>query len=121
SKRAARESDLLAFEIGVSKGHPAAVMCSYNRVNGDFACENKWLLTDVLKTDWKFPGFVVSDWGGTHSTEKASAAGLDNEQPMADFFGPKLKEAVEAGRVPMSEIDDHARGVLRSEFLAGLV
>ena len=67
SKRAARESDLLAFEIGVEKGKPAAVMCSYNRVNGDFACENKWLLTDVLKKDWKFPGFVLSDWGGTHS------------------------------------------------------
>src|ERR1039458_8423754 len=80
-KRAARESDLLAFEIGVQTGHPAAVMCSYNRVNDDFACENKWLLTDVLKKDWQFPGFVLSDWGGTHSTEKASAAGLDNEKP----------------------------------------
>jgi len=57
SKRAARESDLLAFEIGVAQGHPAAVMCSYNRVLGDFACENKWLLTDVLKKEWQFPGF----------------------------------------------------------------
>src|SRR5439155_5717573 len=57
SKRAARESDLLAFEIGVEQGKPAAVMCSYNRVNGDFACENQWLLTDVLKKDWKFPWF----------------------------------------------------------------
>ena len=47
-------------------------MCSYNRVNGDFACENKYLLTDVLKKDWKFPGFVLSDWGGTHSDVKAS-------------------------------------------------
>src|SRR5271166_4867556 len=69
-KRAAHESDLLAFEIGVLKGKPAAVMCSYNRVNGDFACENDWLLKEVLKTEWKFPGFVLSDWGGTHSTEK---------------------------------------------------
>src|SRR6185437_12403452 len=64
---------------------------------------------------------VISDWGGTHSTEKASAAGLDQEQPMADFFGPKLKEAVQAGRVPMSEIDDHARRVLYAEFLSGIV
>ena len=63
SKRAARESDLLAFEIGVTQGHPAAVMCSYNRVLGDFACENKYLLTDVLKKDFQFPGFVLSDWG----------------------------------------------------------
>jgi beta-glucosidase len=64
---------------------------------------------------------VISDWGGTHSTEKASAAGLDQEQPMADFFGPKLKEAVEAGRVSISEIDDHARRVLYAEFLSGIV
>ena len=88
-KRAARETDLLAFEIGVLDGKPAAVMCSYNRVNTDFACENKYLLTDLLKKDWKFPGFVLSDWGGTHSTEKASAAGLDNEEPGSFFFGDK--------------------------------
>ncbi len=81
-KRVLHETDLLAFEIGISIGHPAAVMCSYNAVNGDFACENKYLLTDVLKQNWKYPGFVVSDWGGTHSTVKASAAGLDNEEPL---------------------------------------
>jgi beta-glucosidase len=121
SKRAMQESDLLAFHIGINIANPAAVMCSYNRINGDYACENKYTLTDVLKGDWGFKGFVVSDWGGTHSTEKASAAGLDNEQPMDDFFGPKLKEAVDAGRVPMSEIDDHARRVLRSMFLSGVV
>ena len=119
--RAMQESDLLAFHIGIQIGNPAAVMCSYNRINSDYACENKYLLTDVLKKQWSFPGFVVSDWGGTHSTEKASAAGLDNEQPMADFFGPKLKEAVEAGRVPTSEIDEHARRILRSMFLSGIV
>jgi len=121
SHRAMQESDLLAFRIGIQIGNPAAVMCSYNRINVDYACENKYLLTDVLHTQWHFPGFVISDWGGTHSTEKASAAGLDNEQPMADFFGPKLKEAVDAGRVPISEIDDHARRILRSMFLSGVV
>ncbi len=121
SKRALQETDLLAFKIGLQISDAAAVMCSYNRVNGDYACENKYLLNDVLKHDWGFKGFVLSDWGGTHSTEKASAAGLDQEQPMADFMGPKLKEAVEAGRVPISEIDDHARRVLRSEFASGIV
>jgi beta-glucosidase len=120
-KRAMRESDLLAFEIGLKVGDPSAVMCSYNAVNGDYACENKYLLTDVLKDDWKFKGFVVSDWGGTHSTVKASAAGLDNEEPLDDFYGAKLKEAVQSGQVPMSQIDDHARRVLRGEFAAGLV
>ncbi|MGA8026135.1 MAG: glycoside hydrolase family 3 C-terminal domain-containing protein [Bryobacteraceae bacterium] len=121
SKRAMRESDLLAFEIGIEVGNPAAVMCSYNAVNGDYACENKYLLTDVLKKDWAFKGFVLSDWGGTHSTIKASAAGLDNEEPEDIFFGEKLKEAVQSGKVPTSELDDHARRVLRSEFLSGIV
>jgi beta-glucosidase len=121
SKRAMRESDMLAFEIGVDIAQPGAVMCSYNSLNGDFACENKYLLTDVLKKEWGFKGFVVSDWGGTHSTLKASAAGLDNEQPLDEFFGAKLKAAVEAGKVPTAELDDHVRRVLRSEFACGIV
>src|SRR5579863_6878565 len=121
SKQAMQESDLLAFHIAISIANPGAVMCSYNRINGDFGCENPYTLNDVLKKDWGFKGFVISDWGGTHSTEKASAAGLDQEQPMADFFGSRLKEAVEAGRVPMPEIDDHARRVLYAEFLSGIV
>ncbi|HEY2547540.1 MAG TPA: glycoside hydrolase family 3 C-terminal domain-containing protein, partial [Candidatus Acidoferrum sp.] len=98
-----------------------AVMCSYNAVNGDFGCENKYLLTDVLKKEWGFKGFVVSDWGGTHSTVKASAAGLDNEEPLDEFFGAKLKAAVEAGKVSQAELDEHVRRVLRSEFACGLV
>jgi len=121
SKRAMQESDLLAFHIAISIANPGAVMCSYNRINADFACENSYTLRDVLKQDWGFKGFVLSDWGGTHSTEKASAAGLDQEQPMAQYFGPKLREAVEAGRVPLSEIDEHARRVLYAEFLSGIV
>ena len=120
-RRAARESDLLAFEIGVTKGHPAAVMCSYNRVNGDFACENKYLLTDVLKKDWQFPGFVLSDWGGTHSTEKASAAGLDNEEPGDFFFSDKYKAAVEAGTISTAELDEHVHRILRAMFAAGVI
>ncbi|HYL87083.1 MAG TPA: glycoside hydrolase family 3 C-terminal domain-containing protein [Candidatus Angelobacter sp.] len=121
SKRAMRETDLLAFQIGIQIADPAAVMCSYNGVNGDYACENKYLLTDVLRKDWGFKGFVVSDWGGTHSTEKASAAGMDNEQPQDIFFGEKLKQAVEAGKVPASELDDHVRRILRAEFSSGIV
>jgi len=121
SKRAMQESDFLAFHIAISMANPAAVMCSYNRINGDFGCENSYTLRNVLEKEWGFKGFVISDWGGTHSTEKASAAGLDQEQPMAEFFGPKLKEAVESGKVPLSEIDDHARRILYAEFLSGVV
>jgi beta-glucosidase len=121
SKRAARESDLLAFEIGVTEGRPAAVMCSYNRVNGDYACENKYLLTDLLKKDLKFPGFVLSDWGGTHSTEQASAAGLDNEEPGRFFFEDRYKAAVAAGTIPAGELDEHVHRILRSMFAAGVI
>lgn len=121
SKRAVQESDLLAFHIAISIANPGAVMCSYNRINGDFGCENSYTLRDVLKKDWGFKGYVISDWGGTHSTEKASAAGLDQEQPMDKYFGPALKEAADSGKVPLSEIDDHARRILYAEFLSGVV
>jgi len=121
SKRAMRETDLLAFQIGIRDAHPGAVMCSYNRINGDYACENDYLLHEVLKTDFHFPGFVLSDWGGTHSTVKASHAGLDNEEPMADFFGPALKKAVDDGQVSVTEIDDHAHRMLRSYFADGVM
>jgi len=121
SKRAMQESDLLAFHIAISLANPGAVMCSYNRINGDFGCENSYALREVLKKQWGFKGFVLSDWGATHSTEKASAAGLDQEQPMDEYFGSKLKAAVEAGRVPLREIDDHARRILYAEFLSGIV
>ncbi len=120
-RRAARESDLLAFEIGLQESDVAAVMCSYNRVNGDYACENKYLLTDLLKKDWNFKGFVLSDWGGTHSIEKASAAGLDHEQPGEIFYGDDFKKAVESGKVPATELDDHVQRILRSMFATGVV
>lgn len=120
-KRAARESDLLAFEIGVQLADPAAVMCSYNRVWGEYACEDKYLLTDVLKRNWKFKGFVISDWGATHSTVKSSAAGLDHEEPAELFYGADLKKAVESGKVPQAELDDHVHRVLRAMFATGVV
>src|SRR5579872_2969403 len=120
-ERSARESDLLAFEIGVEESDVGAVMCSYNRVNGDYACENRYLLTDVLKKDWKFKGFVVTDWGGAHSTAKASAAGLDQEQPGWIFYGDELKKDVESGKVPQAELDDHVHRILRAMFATGVL
>jgi beta-glucosidase len=119
--KAARESDLLAFELGIRIGQPSSVMCSYNKVNGDWACENDWLLNHVLKGAWHFPGFVVSDWDGTHSTEKAAKAGLDMQMPGDEYFGAALKEAVTSGRVPMQRLDDMVHRVLRSMFSAGVI
>jgi len=120
-KRSMMEADLLAFKIGLRESNAAAVMCSYNRVNGDYACENKYLLTDVLKKDWNFKGFVLSDWQGTHSTVKASAAGLDHEEPGEYFYGDAMKKAVQSGHVPMAELDEHVRRILRSVFACGVV
>lgn len=74
-----RMSDLLAFQIAIEQGKPGSVMCAYNKVNGDWACENDFLLNKVLKQDWGYRGWVMSDWGGVHSTVKAANAGLDQQ------------------------------------------
>jgi len=120
-KRAMRETDLLAFEIAVTEGQPGMVMCSYNKVNGDWACENSYLLTDVLKKAWGFQGFVISDWGATHSTAKTALAGLDNEEPDSRYLGDALKKALESGEVPMARLDDMVHRILRTEFAMGVV
>ena len=120
-KRAMRETDLLAFEIGIRDSQAAGVMCSYNKLHGDFACENDYLLNQVLKKSWGFKGWVLSDWGGTHSTTKAALAGLDQEMPGSDFFGPALKKAVENKDIPMARLDDMVHRILRSMFAVGVI
>src|SRR5438270_2792761 len=116
-----RATHLLAFETGMEVSDAAAFMSSYNRVNGDYACENKLLLTDILKYDWKLKGFVMSDWGGTHSTEKASAAGLDHEEPGELFYGEEFKKAVESGKIATAELDEHLHRILRAMFATGVI
>jgi beta-glucosidase len=120
-RRMMRETDLLAFQIALSIGKPLAAMCSYNRIEGDYACENSYTLNQVLKHDFNFKGFVLSDWEGTHSTVKAALAGLDMEQPGADFFGRDLKAAVEAGSVPLARLDDMVLRILYALFASGAV
>jgi beta-glucosidase len=117
--RSARESDLLAFEIGVKDSGVQSVMCSYNLLNGTYACENPYLLSTVLKGDWAFPGFVMSDWWATHSTAAAANAGLDQEQPNRTYFG-NLQQAVQSGQLPQSRLDNMAHRILRAMFAAGV-
>jgi beta-glucosidase len=99
-------------------------MCAYNRVNGAYACENDYLLNEVLKTDWGYKGYVMSDWGGTHSTAKAAKAGLDQESAYTfdkePFFGAPLKAALADGSVSGARLDDMARRITRSMFAHGL-
>lgn len=120
----ARQSDLLAFEVALETGDPGSVMCSYNRVNGAFSCENDWLLNQVLKKDWGFKGFVMSDWGAAHSTAFAANAGLDQDSgypfDKSPYFGAALEEAVNDGQVSEARLDDMAHRILRAMLANGL-
>ncbi len=122
--RAMHESDLLAFRIALEIGEPGSVMCSYNRINGVYGCEHDELLNNVLKRDWKYPGYVMSDWGGVHSASKAALAGLDQQSAgevfdKAVYFDRPLRMAVDAGVVPQARVDDMAHRILRSLIAVG--
>jgi beta-glucosidase len=124
-ERTLRELYLVPFEAAVKEAGAWGVMSAYNRLNGTYCSENPWLLTKVLRDDWGFDGFVVSDWFGTHSTAPAANAGLDLEMPgPAQWFGRKLAAAVESGDVAGETLDRMARLVLevgeRTGALAGI-
>jgi beta-glucosidase len=113
-ERTLREIYLAAFEMVIAAANPWTVMASYNKVNGTYASENAYLLTDILKDEWGYDGVVVSDWGAVHSTAPAVNAGLDLEMPgPPKWFGAKLLKAVQEGEVGPARIDDAARRMLR--------
>ncbi|MCP5395313.1 MAG: glycoside hydrolase family 3 C-terminal domain-containing protein [Sphingomonadaceae bacterium] len=116
---ALRESDLLAFQIGIEEGDPGSVMCAYNRVGGSYACENAFLLTDVLRGDWGFRGFVMSDWGAVHSTE-AVLAGLDQQSgDQLDgkrWFSDELRPKLASGEIPQAALDRAAGRILSTIY-----
>ena len=118
--RAMYELHFPAFHAAIEAG-ASSVMASYNRVNGTYASENSFLIQDVLKRDFGFQGFVVSDWEATHSTVPAALAGLDLEMPTGVYFSKSLRQAVDAGQVPIPVIDDKVRRILRSMDQAGLL
>ncbi len=120
SERALREIYLPAFKRAVVDGGSLCVMAAYNKVNGHYCTANRHILKEILKEEWGFEGFVVSDWGATHSTEKAALAGLDLEMPRGRYFGRKLLKAVKEGRVSQQEIDDKVRRILRAMMKAGV-
>jgi beta-glucosidase len=121
-KKAMRESDLLAFEIAIAIADPSGVMCSYNLVESHYACENDYLLNQVLKKDFKFKGWVLSDWGATHSTVQSALSGLDQDMPGDDnYFSEPLKKAIQDGQVPEARLNDMVHRILRSMFAAGVI
>ena len=112
--RALREIYLRGFQRVVRDAAPWTVMCSYNRVNGVHAAENHWLLTEVLRDEWGFDGFVVSDWFATRSTAESAKAGLSLEMPgPGNWYGKKLGEAVREGELDEASLDRIAGDVLR--------
>ena len=120
NERALREIYLPAFKAAVQDAGVWSVMAAYNLVNGKYCTANPHLLTDILKKEWGFKGYVVSDWGATHSTVEAANAGLDLEMPLGRYFGSKLLEAVKNGKVSEETINDKVRRLLWVRFKAGL-
>jgi beta-glucosidase len=122
-----RESDLLAFEIAIERSHPGSVMTGYNKVNGEYAGGNRHLLEDVLKGEWGYPGWVMSDWGATPAWEFA-LAGLDQESGAqidrtmwdAEPFSGPLRAALESGDLPRERLSEMVRRILRSIYAVGV-
>ena len=118
----ARESDLLAFQIGIERGQPGSVMCSYNQLNGAHACDNDWLLNKVLKRDWGYKGFVMSDWGAVprleaalHGLDQQSGAQLDPKV----FFDKPLADAAANDPAYKARLADMNRRILYAIYASG--
>ena len=112
-ERTLRELYLLPFELAVTEAGALGVMTAYNRVNGEYCADSEWLLREVLRGDWGFDGFVVSDWFAFADTDAAIRAGLDLEMPgPGRAYGPALASAVLEGRVPEALVDDAATRLL---------
>ncbi|WP_042221795.1 glycoside hydrolase family 3 C-terminal domain-containing protein [Oceanobacillus manasiensis] len=118
-ERTLREIYLASFENTVKKSQPWTVMCAYNKVNGEFASENKTLLTDILRDEWGFEGFVVSDWGAVNERVPGLEAGLELEMPANNGLGDnKILEAIKNGNLSEEKLDRAVERLLRIIFMA---
>ncbi len=112
-ERTLREIYLPAFETAVKKARPWTVMCSYNKLNGEYASQHHWLLTEVLRDEWGFDGYVMSDWGAVSDRVKGVAAGLDLEMPASGGLNDaRIVEAVKKGVLPEEDVDKSVRCIL---------
>jgi len=114
--RTLREIYLKPFEIAVKKAKPTTVMCAYNRLNGIYCSENKFLLNDILREEWGFDGFVVSDWGSVHDRVKSLKASLELQMPYDEKAFDALKRAYENGAITDEEIDSAVERLLNIVF-----
>lgn len=112
--RAIRELYLKPFEIIVKESRPQTVMCAYNQINGTYCCQNRWLLTEVLRGEWGFDGLVMTDWGAAHDWIKMLCAGLDLEMPGdTDICRKWIVDGIADGSLAMSDLDQAVENVLR--------
>ena len=113
-ERTLREIYLPAFETAVKKAQPWTVMCSYNKLNGEYASQHHWLLTEVLRDEWGFEGYVMSDWGAVSDRVKGVAAGLDLEMPGSGGTNDaRIVAAVRSGELDEKDVDESVRRILR--------
>lgn len=117
-ERTLREIYLASFEGAVKKAQPWTVMCAYNKVNGEYAAENEWLLTDVLKKEWGHEGFVVSDWGAVNDRVQGIVAGMDLEMPHAAQGIKQIIDAVQSGQLAEEKLDATVERLLTIVFRA---
>ena len=115
SRRALHEIYMPAFRTAIDTGKVGSMMCSYATVNGHYSCQNPYLLTDVLRGEWNFGGFVTSDWIAIHSVS-AAAAGADLEEPTDRFFGRPLQQAVTQGKIPRVVLNTMVARILQQLF-----
>jgi beta-glucosidase len=116
SERALHEIYLPGFWAATEVAKAASVMCAYSTINGQYACQNQYLMSTTLDQRWDYPGFVTSDYGATHSTVQSADAGLDQEMPSADFYGPALEAAVQDGQVSMATLNEMVSRILTEMF-----
>ena len=116
SQRAEHEIYLPAFWAATQQARASSVMCSYSTINGQYACQNDYLLHTTLDQNWAFPGFVTSDYDATHSTVGSADAGMDQEMPGPVYYGPALQAAVQSGQVAVATLDDMVSRILTEMF-----
>ncbi|MGH9469007.1 MAG: glycoside hydrolase family 3 C-terminal domain-containing protein [Terriglobia bacterium] len=119
-ERTLQEIYLPPFRAAVEQGGVGTFMCAYVKTNGVYSCENPRLLTDLLRGELHFGGWVMSDWSATHSTLPSARAGLDQEMPSGRYYGPALKAAVESGQISTANLNEHVRRILVTMFQHGL-
>ncbi len=116
SERTLREIYLKPFERAIIEGGAMSVMPAYNKVNGDYCSENEHLLNEILRGEWGFKGFTVSDWGGTHSTMGAMLHGLNVQMTGSNYLGQPVIDSIKAGKLTEEMVDEKVRQILRVRF-----